>query len=136
MKALSIKQPWLWAITDLDKRVENRTWRPPKWAIGQRIALHASKKDDLAGAPSIHRITGQFTAPHIPRGAIVATAVVADYCDNGRRLDRLPVEQDRWFFGPIGWILDDVRKLSEPVPCRGHLGLWDVPAELLDEVMA
>lgn len=26
MKALSIQQPWAWAIVKRDKRVENRTW--------------------------------------------------------------------------------------------------------------
>ena len=40
MKALSIRQPWVWAITHAGKRVENRSWpcnyRGP-------VLLHASK---------------------------------------------------------------------------------------------
>lgn len=37
---------------------------------------------------------------------------------------------DKWFFGPIGWVLEDVQKLEEPIPCRGMLDLWDVPQEI------
>lgn len=28
------------------------------------------------------------------------------------------------------WVLDDVRPLAEPVPCRGMLGLWCLPDEV------
>jgi hypothetical protein len=27
--------------------------------------------------------------------------------------------------GPWCWVLRDVRKLDEPVPCSGKQGLWD-----------
>ena len=43
MKAITIWPEWVWAIFFLDKRVENRSWRPPDSLIGQRIALHAGK---------------------------------------------------------------------------------------------
>jgi activating signal cointegrator 1 len=32
--------------------------------------------------------------------------------------------------GRYGWALADVRPLPEPLPCRGALGLWAVPAEV------
>jgi len=41
MKALTLKQPWAWAVAHAGKDVENRTWKPPASVIGQRIAIHA-----------------------------------------------------------------------------------------------
>lgn len=142
MKALSIKQPWLWAITDLDKRVENRTWRPPADVIGERIALHAGKTSDWAGYMVLYRIIDRRAPSPLPHGAIVATATVMGWvsdkpyenCCIYNHVDIAACLEDRWYFGPFGWLLDEVRKLPEPIPCRGWLGLWDVPLELLEMV--
>lgn len=138
MKALSIKQPWLYCITDLDKRVENRTWKPPDWIIGKRIALHASKKmDDSGGKSAASALAGLdlSTVVDMPMGAIVATAVVRGWVDidgNSSHPDMLQYEDDEWFFGFYGWILDDIRKVSPgPASCRGALGLWNVSPSIL-----
>ena len=32
--------------------------------------------------------------------------------------------------GRYAWLLDDVRALAEPVPCRGRQGLWTLPEEV------
>lgn len=131
MKALSIKQPWLWAITDLDKKIENRTWKPPKWIIGQTIALHASKTLDGSGILAIKKISGVLPPQkRLPCGAILATARIAGFEDAN---DFNPFEDDfdKWFFGPYGWVLENVQKLTKPIPCSGALGLWDVPVEFL-----
>lgn len=137
MKALSIQQPWLYAITDLDKRIENRTWKPPWWIIDQRIALHASKVDDRAGYVVVHDIANIDVPSDLPRGCIVATAKVLGWIDEDG-YGQVPsaclghLVDDKWFFGPYGWILDDINKISPgPVFCRGALGLWDVPSEYL-----
>lgn len=124
MKALSLKQHWLYAITDLDKRIENRSWRPPNHIIGQTIALHASKKIDINSKAEIYRISDGIVVPYnTPKGCIVATAVIADYIVEGET-------NDKWFFGPYGWILEDVTKLRKPIPCRGALSLWQVPDDI------
>lgn len=136
MKALSIKQPWLYCITDLPKdaakRIENRTWKPPAAIIGRQIALHASKGwDSNVGVEAASYRAGvklSRLALSIPTGVIVATAVVAGWVGDYGAASELrfaPLCQDKWFFGPIGWVLEDVRKLEKPVPVRGSLGLWD-----------
>lgn len=141
MKALSIKQPWLYCITDLDKRVENRTWKPPDWIVGQRMALHASARpDNFSGNITAARLAGRQVSGilhNIPLGAIVATATVVGWFNsNGAASDSLLIKHidDKWFFGPFGWVLDDVRKIKKPVHCRGRLGLWDVPTAVSSEL--
>lgn len=43
MKALTLWPEWCWPIIHLDKRVENRSRRPPQSAIGRRFAIHAGQ---------------------------------------------------------------------------------------------
>ncbi len=143
MKALTIKQPWLWCITDNSKRVENRTWKPPYYMIGKRIALHASRKNQRAEWKAAWNLIdgGMPLLNLLPVGAIVATALIKAYVvvnDMGGVEEQTKAAAnyypaaDPWFFGPVGWLLTDVRKLSQPIPCKGALGLWEVPADIAE----
>jgi hypothetical protein len=40
---------------------------------------------------------------------------------------------DRWWAGPVGWLLDDVVAI-EPIACAGAQGLWDLELNLENEV--
>jgi len=143
MKALSIKQPWLWAITNQDKRIENRTWKPPQWIIGKRIALHASKRYDNQGRMNIKQMIGIMPLPayELPLGAIVATVKIKGWVNEqgfgtglGLSLPSTLIE-NKWFVGPIGWIFEDIQ-LINPIVCRGALGLWNVPQEITTQLVA
>lgn len=143
MRALSIKQPWLHCILNYGKRVENRTWAPPSGLIGRRIALHASKRKSARDFRLASQLTGRpleeidALCP-MPRGAIIATATLYGYFDTrsnetrsvnaGGRDWRL----DRWWVGPIGLLLCDVHVLPTPVPCRGNLGFWIIPPDIVE----
>ncbi|MEE8309095.1 MAG: hypothetical protein V3R34_01730 [Hyphomicrobium sp.] len=153
MKALSIHPEWAFAITHLGKRVENRSWRPPAADIGKCFAIHASRH--FGGSPGEKRALRQIEALRsmakrcgwtdkgfdetlaaaasaslscsaqrfrgIPVGSIVATARLVS-C---RRPARIP---EPWAFGPWCWILEDVRRLEEPIKCKGRQGLWSAAA--------
>lgn len=144
MRGLSLKQPWLYAITDLGKRVENRTWTPPIYMMGERIALHASKTKSKAEWIAAEKIYGQAITKDVPTGAIVATAVIVNWIDDKYQTGWFPEighpdkdlwkKQEKWFFGPFGWILDLVHELDEPIPCKGMLGLWQVSPSLVEEI--
>lgn len=45
-RALTIWEPWASAIVHGDKRIENRTWRPPRTILDEVIAIHAGKTFD------------------------------------------------------------------------------------------
>ncbi len=134
--------------------IENRKWKP--WHLRERIALHASAGWDKAAVPFIaDRLGGPERLPmlySIPRGAIVGTARVFGAIDMKYEFERPLVDghlPDRpifgrdisaalvnrvldspWAFGPWCWVLADVRKLQEPVPCKGALGFWRVPEDV------
>jgi hypothetical protein len=40
------------------------------------------------------------------------------------------VLENFWWAGPVGWLLDDVRELVEPVPARGMPGVWTIDDEV------
>ena len=47
IRGLSLTRPWPFAFVNgpepLQKRVENRSWKPPQFIIGNYLALHAAK---------------------------------------------------------------------------------------------
>lgn len=140
LPVLSIQQPWAWAIAHGGKDVENRTWTRP---YRGPIAVHASLPWNKAGAkhPFVQsawkRATAGTTplqpdAPGIHRGAILAIADLTDICTAKNHCDCGP-----WSFaGQNHWRLANVRLLSEPIPCKGTLGLWQLPEDVETRVHA
>lgn len=72
MLALTLWPEWAWAICHLDKRVENRGWRPPERMIGERFAIHAGAH--VGGRPLTRGTAGYNRALR----AIDAVARLAD----------------------------------------------------------
>lgn len=81
----------------------------------------------------------------LPLGRIVAVADLVDClpvestgCLSGVFDDypKLETEQERAFgnyeSGRYGWVLENVRKLQEPIQVTGHLGLWNWPVVWCD----
>jgi hypothetical protein len=138
MKALSLSRPWLWAILEAGKRVENRDWQPPKAIIGKYIALHAAKSFDHQAFFTIERALEfngvLFDLPKNPKqhldSHIVGVARVTGFVEDSNR-HTLPRDQRPWYMGKYGWLLEDVTKLETPIPCSGALSLWKMPPEVL-----
>ncbi len=145
MRALTLWQPWAWAIVAGHKLVENRPWPPPAnlWA-DEVIAIHAGKTWDDGGAESILELLDLAEFPVDPlvtaAGAVVGVARVSNFVrvnsshHQHHPADALTDEERRWFFGPYGWVLRDVRRLDVAVPCRGYQMLWKLPDDVEAEV--
>lgn len=116
MKALIIRQPWAWAIVFAGKNVENRVWTT---AHRGEIAIHASN-----AAPAADWLPRGVRVPdsaELSRGAIIGVAELVDVVERSR---------SKWFGGPFGFVLANARPLPEPMPCKGMLRLWTVPADI------
>jgi hypothetical protein len=146
MKSLTVKQPWAFSIAHLGKPIENRTWTTKHRGP---IAIHAGKGWDVDGQDSAlvrlsWRVAGQdlhVLTPNnslIPLGAVVAVADLVDVCG---KTFAVPAPN---FCGcgpwasrsQYHWRLANVRALAEPVPCKGALGLWTLPADVEAAVVA
>jgi len=116
--ALSIRQPWAWAILNAGKDIENRDWRTTRRG---RIALHAGKgmtfaeyRDCLAMIAEIRPGLDLPGLDELERGGIVGTAEIADCVYRS---------DSPWFFGSFGLVLADVRPVPF-IPVRGELGFF------------
>jgi len=127
--ALSIRQPWAWAILHAGKDVENRSWRTSRRGM---IALHASKGMTLAEYrdcfDTVRDITtGRRDAAGVPvgrpdfpaiddlqRGGIVGVA---------RIVDCVMTSASPWFFGEFGFLLAEVRAVPF-IEVRGEQGFF------------
>jgi hypothetical protein len=120
MRALTVRPPWSELIAAAVKDVENRTWRIEP----QRLWIHAGVNLDRSAwsAPTAALMPAGLTPVC---GAIVAQASVVDVhtCDGRCSPWAIP--------DLVHWKLADVVSLERPVPCRGQLGLWTPPTDLL-----
>lgn len=137
MKALTLIQPWAWAIVHQDKRVENRTWDPRTRGgkLGDSIVIHAGSKFDENAAVHIARMLGVRELPAAAHDkGLVGLARLSGIFEDQLALG-FPPEQVRWFHGPYGWVLSDVIALR-PIACPGQLGLWEVPEFFIERLEA
>ena len=147
VKALSIRQPWAWAILHAGKDIENRDWGD--WYPGLHQALrlvedaihskdgglfliHASagmKRGEYESClQTMHAISLKRPFPaglvlptfsELPRGGIVGQAQLYDVVTE---------HPSPWFFGRRGLVLRN----AKPLPFRalkGALGFFDVRDE-------
>jgi len=122
--ALSIRQPWAWAILSAGKDIENRDWAT---RFRGPVCIHASKGLTMAEyngfIRTVHQVSLTHPFPpgetvpdiqHLQRGGIVGTAEIVD-C-----VTRSP---SPWFFGTYGFVLRNVQPVDF-IPCKGALGFF------------
>lgn len=137
MKGLSFHRPWLWAILNLPpgvaKDVDNRDKR---WhsLIGERIALHSATEVAPDAYDIIEGICGKRPPKDLkllPCG-IVGVARVVDIIDKSDLFGAQEMFKNQWLnkTQPYALRLREVQKLTTPIACRGHQGIWDVPIDV------
>lgn len=127
MKALTVCQPYAEMLArgpDV-KPAENRSWptRYRGW-----LAIHAGKSVSWLEDGDHEKY------PNMAFGAFVAVGQLVGSPEYDRESDWRP----EWMWirahpetsGAFCWILIEVRRLVQPVPCRGAQGLWDVPIDI------
>lgn len=125
--ALSVRQPWAWAIVHAGKRVENRSRAAVRHMGGYRgpLAIHAAKgmtRDEYESASAFMAGIGVVCPPpaDLVRGAIIGTVVLDEVMIKVREAD---MAADPWLFGPCALVLTRPRAV-EPIPAAGALGLF------------
>lgn len=151
LRGLSLIQPYASLVAFGDKRIETRGARFTKKYRGP-LLIHASK-----GMPQAFRalmseepfrsVLGQHGF-YVPRGAILAVVDVTDAWtfDDDDELGRFgerarhaaPHEHAFGLYtaGRVGLVLENVRRLPNPIPWSGRQCLWYAPDELRRRVEA
>lgn len=139
MKALTIWQPWSGAVAEGIKQNETRSWRTN---YRGPIAIHSAKQDVHIGwcqylsDKAAEVICRRMKLPEIfnsqevfPTGVILATANLVDCIKITPEFiatlspDELALGD--YTFGRYAWKLEDVKQFPEPIPAKGHQGLWE-----------
>ena len=114
-RAISIRQPWAYAILHLGKDVENR---PMRTHYRGRIFIQASLKVEEHEAREL-----KLDPDELSTGAIVGSVEIVD-CIRGSK--------SKWANrGQWHWVLKNPRVLAKPIPFKGKLGFIRVPDRLL-----
>ncbi|HUI27943.1 MAG TPA: ASCH domain-containing protein [Candidatus Kryptonia bacterium] len=110
MKAITIKQPWAWAIIFAGKDIENRSWylhyRGP-------LLIHAGAA--YQANARLHEGNPSTRSPQLEFSAIIG---VVDLVDVVQRSKVALIS------GRYGFVLRNPRAISPPIPCKGRLNLW------------
>lgn len=118
--ALSVRQPWAWAIIHAGKDIENRSALAVRHGMKpRRIAIHAAKgmtRWEYENAADFMTSIG-VTCPapaDLVRGAIIGSVDVVEVVKESASV---------WFSGPRGLVLANAAA-CEPVPAVGALGYF------------
>ena len=119
--ALSVRQPWAWAIIHAGKDIENRDWRRPNPGLTfrGRTCIHASAGMTRREYESAADFMAELNVPCPPpaeldRGGLIGMVDVVDIV----RDDDSP-----WFVGRLGLVLRGAVPLDF-IPCAGALGFF------------
>ena len=123
--ALSVRQPWAWAIIHAGKHIENRSWNARFAATRAMldfrgfVCIHASKgmtRDEYDSVDFIESVSKiKAPPPHeLLRGGIIGTVEIVTVV----RKSSSP-----WFFGSVGLVLDNPRPVDF-IPSTGALGFF------------
>jgi hypothetical protein len=136
VRALTLRQPWAWAVAHAGKDVENRTWGTSWRGL---LGIHAGTTLDEHGSHDFRigvcrRLLGLPTGRHWPadepRGRFVAVAELVDVheatgacCDSpwGQRWQADITDQAPKVHH---WVLDRVCPTQELYAAKGRQGLW------------
>jgi len=137
MKALTIHQPWAWAILEGIKTVENRSWRTH---YRGELWIHASVskrklKNVRCSEYELTLMMERWKPQDFHFGAIIGRVQLVD-CVPIKQLKTFNEDLGQVVFlrpfaeGPWCWLLEKPEKIM-PFQCSGNLSLWTPPAELL-----
>lgn len=120
--ALSVRQPWAWAIVHAGKDIENRSAGAVR-AGGMRpgrICVHAAAgmtaREYRWAVWRMGRMGIAVPRPDtLPRGAVVGAVTVVGIVERS---------DSPWFGGPLGLVLRNPAPVEPPVPASGALGYF------------
>lgn len=127
MKALSIRQPWADLILQGKKTLELRNW-----IVNYRgpLAIHASQTVEETACRT-HGIDPKNVSTGVVLGFVKLEDIQAldEHAYYAKGQEHLSTVQ---FKAPLyGWKLTDPKILDKPFPFSGHMGLFNVPDDLL-----
>jgi activating signal cointegrator 1 len=138
VKALTIYNPWAWAIAWGLKEYETRSWKPTGMKAGDLLGIHAGArftKEELASCnrePMLTILLNQgiriVTKENMPCGAMLAIAELIAVWRTEDIRDGLTVRErglGNYANRRYAWQLKIIHRFEEPISCAGAQQLWN-----------
>lgn len=135
MRAMTVRQPWAWAIIHGGKDIENRS-RNIAGQYRGLVAIHAGLQDDPAGLKVPQSLPSARMAKR--RGVVLGVVELVGAHKNDPNSLLCDGCSSRWAQTDAGvhLVLANARPLRNPIQCRGALGLWTPDADLVRRIEA
>lgn len=143
MYALTVRQPHAELIVCGKKTIDVRTWWP-RVQLPMLVAIHAGKEPDKAACSLAWMLADSDLGPegrHLSDrlGGIVGVArlverIELDYMTWHRRQSEHLNPGNAYRPDRKGLVFADAVRFDAIIPCRGRLGLWELPEEMEREV--
>ncbi len=124
MKAISVRQPWAWAIIHGGKNIENRSRRTH---CRGPVLIHASKRYDLEAHVWLRSNRQRLGLPEIPPLSLLPVGGIVGRARIARCVRK---SKNKWFFGFWGYVLEGIKPV-EFFPLRGQLGIWETHLDII-----
>lgn len=130
MKAITVHNPYGWAIIAGHKTVENRSWPTSYRGI---LAIHSGSSDNwLHEGIDFFKSLGVDLPSSYMRGKIIGVVDLVE-CAELKLIKKS--KRGPHHFGPFCFSLANPRPLANPVPARGMPGMFDVQADqIIDQI--
>jgi hypothetical protein len=163
MKVLSLLQPWASLLfierpgnnRKAAKGWETRGWRPSPnvllWMEKEGCLIHASTSWKKPQVETLRRwpFSDYIKSENdLPRGSIIGKvqfgeiitteawkARFSHFEDGAIEAYREEYEFGDYRDGRFAWEIKSFNKLSTPIPCKGALGLWPCPTDILKQIL-
>ena len=122
LNSLSIRQPWAWAILNMGKNIENRTW---KTNFRGNILIHASNTFDHEGYERLKELSKLLGVTIPPKGIIKAQS--GGFCGVVKIVGcEMDLQGNIWKQeNHYGFMLENPKKIKF-IPHKGRLGIFKV----------
>ena len=129
MKVLSLTEPYATCILNGLKKIETRSW---KTAYRGPLLIHASATRIPPETRKNDALMALVDPDGLHFGHIICACSLADcipmtagFIEEIRRTRPTEYAAGVYAEGRYAWFLSDIRPLPEPIPAKGHLGLWE-----------
>ena len=136
MKAISLWQPWAYAMVSGIKKNETRSWST---SYRGQLLIHAAQKFPAAAREfaMTERALGRLPS-RLPFGAIIGFVNLVDVKrteDVVQGVSALERLYGDYSYGRYAWITDSFKAFDEPIPYKGSQGFSNVPDGFVKEAV-
>ena len=127
MKVLSLTEPYATLIKTGVKKIETRSW---KTSYRGKLYIHASSTKIPKEYRENKKLMSLVNINELNFGNIICSCDLVECIEMTAEFIKKVKENENEYIcgvfaiGRYAWILENIEVLCEPIPAKGHLGIW------------